>query len=93
MYDERFVTPMRQELTRLGVEELRTAQEVDATCARLMSLEPAKIEYLANAAPFLGNLADDRIDQIGEPLDVLRQDYEVLDQFAHLKARSFVRGV
>jgi len=27
MYDERFVTPMRQELTRLGVEELRTAAE------------------------------------------------------------------
>jgi putative YphP/YqiW family bacilliredoxin len=30
MYDERFVTPMRQELTRLGVEELRTSDEVDA---------------------------------------------------------------
>ena len=30
MYDERFVTPMRQELTLLGVEELRTAGEVDA---------------------------------------------------------------
>jgi putative YphP/YqiW family bacilliredoxin len=30
MYDERLVTPMRQELTRLGVSELRTAQEVDA---------------------------------------------------------------
>lgn len=30
MYDERFVTPMRQELTRLGVEELRTSTEVDA---------------------------------------------------------------
>ena len=30
MYDERFVTPMRQELTRLGVEELRSAGEVDA---------------------------------------------------------------
>lgn len=30
MYDERFVTPMRQELTSLGVEELRTAAEVDA---------------------------------------------------------------
>jgi len=29
MYDERFVTPMRQELTRLGVEELRSADEVD----------------------------------------------------------------
>ena len=30
MYDERMVTPMRQELTRLGVEELRTPSEVDA---------------------------------------------------------------
>ena len=30
MYDERFITPMRQELTRLGVEELRTAPDVDA---------------------------------------------------------------
>jgi putative YphP/YqiW family bacilliredoxin len=30
MYDERFVTPMRQELTQLGVQELRTAAEVDA---------------------------------------------------------------
>jgi putative YphP/YqiW family bacilliredoxin len=29
MYDEKFVTPMRQELTQLGVEEMRTAQEVD----------------------------------------------------------------
>jgi putative YphP/YqiW family bacilliredoxin len=31
MYDERFVTPMREELTRLGVVELRTADAVDAT--------------------------------------------------------------
>ena len=30
MYDERYVTPMRQELTQLGVEEMRTAAEVDA---------------------------------------------------------------
>jgi putative YphP/YqiW family bacilliredoxin len=29
MYDERFVSPMREELTRLGVEELRTADAVD----------------------------------------------------------------
>lgn len=31
MYDERFVAPMRQELTKLGVAELRTAAEVDST--------------------------------------------------------------
>jgi putative YphP/YqiW family bacilliredoxin len=29
MYDERLVAPMREELTRLGVEEMRTAAEVD----------------------------------------------------------------
>ena len=30
MYDERYVTPMRQELVQIGVEELRTPEEVDA---------------------------------------------------------------
>ena len=30
MYDEMIVEPMRQELTRLGIEETRTAQAVDA---------------------------------------------------------------
>jgi bacilliredoxin len=30
MYDERLVAPMRQELTRIGFRELRTAEEVDS---------------------------------------------------------------
>lgn len=30
MYDERFIAPMRVELTRLGVEEMKTAEQVDA---------------------------------------------------------------
>ncbi|MEP7344432.1 MAG: BrxA/BrxB family bacilliredoxin [Gemmatimonadaceae bacterium] len=30
MYDERFVTPMRRELTELGFEEWRTSEDVDA---------------------------------------------------------------
>lgn len=29
MYDERMVAPMRQELTRLGIEETRSAEQVD----------------------------------------------------------------
>ena len=33
MYDERLVAPMRAELTRLGIEELRTAEAVDARLA------------------------------------------------------------
>jgi putative YphP/YqiW family bacilliredoxin len=33
MYDERIVTPMREELTSLGIQETKTAQEVDAVLA------------------------------------------------------------
>ena len=33
MYDERLVAPMRQELTRLGVAELRTAEDVETRLA------------------------------------------------------------
>src|SRR6266498_3298853 len=33
MYDPEMVRPMREELTRLGFEELRTADEVDAVLA------------------------------------------------------------
>ena len=30
MYDERFIAPMREELTRIGFDEMRTPEEVDA---------------------------------------------------------------
>lgn len=33
MYPEHLLTPMREELTRLGIEELRTAADVDARLA------------------------------------------------------------
>jgi putative YphP/YqiW family bacilliredoxin len=33
-YDERPVQPMREELTQLGVQELRTAEEVDEILGR-----------------------------------------------------------
>lgn len=34
MYPEYFIAPMREELTRLGVEELRTSEAVDEAVAR-----------------------------------------------------------
>jgi uncharacterized protein (DUF362 family) len=59
---------------------------VDATGARLMSLDPWGIDYLRDAEAFLGNVAEERIEHLGEPLDALRQDYEVLDRFRVLKS-------
>jgi uncharacterized protein (DUF362 family) len=59
---------------------------VDATAARLMTIDPRQIRYLAEAGRFLGNLAEERIDQIGEPIEHLRQDFRVLPTFRSLKS-------
>lgn len=58
---------------------------VDATAARLMTLEPEKINHLAAAGDFLGNLRQEKIRQIGEPIDKLRQDFAVIEDFKKLK--------
>jgi uncharacterized protein (DUF362 family) len=58
---------------------------VDATGARLMTLDPWKVQYLADAEAFLGNVAEERIEQVGEGLEGLRQDYAVLKLFRGLK--------
>lgn len=58
---------------------------VDATAARLMRLDPSKIKYLASAAEFLGNLEFERIEQIGERLERMQQDFRVIEQFQFLK--------
>ena len=58
---------------------------VDATAARLMTLEPEKIDHLAAAGEFLGNLRQEKIRQIGEPIDKLRQDFAVIEDFQKLK--------
>jgi len=42
---------------------------VDATCARLIGLDPATVSYLSTASAFLGNLGADRIEQRGERLE------------------------
>lgn len=58
---------------------------VDATAARLMMLEPYKIEYLFHAGQFLGNINRERIGQIGERIEVYQKDFAVLPAFEDLK--------
>jgi len=59
---------------------------VDATAARLMTVDPRRIRYLAEAGRFLGNVAEERVEQIGDTIDRLRQDFRVLPQFQALKS-------
>ncbi len=45
MYDERMIQPMREELTRLGVQETRTAEEVD----RVLSEKKGTVLVVVNS--------------------------------------------
>jgi uncharacterized protein (DUF362 family) len=58
---------------------------VDATCARLIGFDPAKIQYLARAGDFLGNLDERRIDHRGENLARYRTRFDVLPNFKELQ--------
>jgi uncharacterized protein (DUF362 family) len=60
---------------------------VDATCCRLMQLDPAKVGHLALAhAKKLGVLAEGQIRQLGSPVAALRQPFATLPRFAFLHA-------
>ena len=54
---------------------------VDATCARLMGLDPRKLTYLREAGRFLGNLDDAHIDQRGEPMARFAGTFDIIDSF------------
>lgn len=58
---------------------------VDATAARIMKIEPRKIEYLEMADRFLGNIRREKIEQAGERLERFQQDYRVIETFQELK--------
>jgi len=59
---------------------------VDATAARVMKIEPDKIKYLKLASVFLGNTAREEIEQIGEQVETVQQDFSVIEEFRHLKS-------
>jgi len=61
---------------------------VDATCARLMLLDPLRLPYLSEATRFLGNAERDRIEQVGERLESYAQDFEVMPDFQPMKLRA-----
>ena len=61
---------------------------VDATAARLMRIDPTKVKHLRIAGEFLGNIDREKIVQVGEPIESLAQDFQVISQFSHLKGAS-----
>ena len=58
---------------------------VDATCCRIMGIDPAKIEYLQMAADKLGITEESRIEQRGEPIRAVRTNFQLINQFREIR--------
>jgi uncharacterized protein (DUF362 family) len=58
---------------------------VDATCARVIGIDPAKVTYLNAAGKFLGNVRPDRIEQRGERIERYRVDFDLVDERKDLR--------
>ena len=56
----------------------------DATCCRLMGIDPNRVRHLQMASP-LGNLDSSRIDQRGESIERMKQQFALLPEFVHLR--------
>jgi len=67
--------PKRSGVIVLG----RNPVSVDATCARIMGIDPYKIRHL-NAARAIGPIRDTYIYQRGEIVSSVRTDFELLDE-------------
>lgn len=57
----------------------------DATCARLMGLDPEKIAHIRGGAQFLGNSSIERIDQLGEPVRAPATPFQLVPEFEYLR--------
>lgn len=57
----------------------RSAVAVDATCCRIMGVDPERIGYLQAASNWLGVIDEDKIKQCGEEHSDVRRDFMLLD--------------
>jgi uncharacterized protein (DUF362 family) len=58
---------------------------VDATCCRIMGIDPARVGYLQQAADRLGVIEESRIEQRGEAIAGLRTNFELIKEFSQLR--------
>lgn len=59
----------------------------DATCARLMGLEPDRVPHIHEAAKFLGNSPPNLVEQMGELVQQPDVPFRVVPEFEYLRSR------
>jgi len=81
--------PLQGELRRFGRIVLADDPvAADATCARLMGLDPLLIFHIAEAGRFLGNLDQNRITMLAEGMPRNIEPFRVLPKFQNLQIRA-----
>jgi uncharacterized protein (DUF362 family) len=74
--------PLHGENKNLGVIVISDDPvAADATTTRLMGLLPEKVRYFREAGRFLGNIDPKAIEQLGEPIQSVRQSFKVVPAF------------
>ena len=58
---------------------------VDATCCRIMGIDPERVDYIQMASATLGRSAAVQIEQRGEPITSVQTNFALLDKFAGLR--------
>jgi uncharacterized protein (DUF362 family) len=74
-------TPVNAGLLVFG----RDPVAVDTTAARLMKIDPERVNYLRAAARFLGQGDPARIREVGEDVDRAVHEFRLMPEFAHLR--------
>jgi len=92
MYDERFVTPMRQELTQLGVEEMRTPEEVDSKLKDVPGTTLVVVNSICGCAARNARPAVAKAIQHDNRPDNLTTVFAGQDVSATQRARSYFTG-
>jgi putative YphP/YqiW family bacilliredoxin len=92
MYPEQFVTPMRQELTRVGFKDLRTADEVDAALKNESRTVLVVVNSICGCAAGKARPAIVHALQNAARPEVLATVFAGQDQEATARARSYFEG-
>jgi uncharacterized protein (DUF362 family) len=73
-------TPKRAGVLVMG----RDLRAVDATCCRIMGIDPAKVEYLQRSGS-LGNASVGLIEQRGESVASVKTEFQLIEEFKGLR--------
>lgn len=91
-YDERFVAPMREELTRLGITEMRTPDAVDATLKNARGTTLVVVNSICGCAARNARPAVAAALRQGKRPDTLTTVFAGQDLEATSRARSYFTG-